>query len=39
MLWISCQRVRGDPQVQADPNGVRQPLVNIKNRCGAPPGP
>lgn len=25
------------PQVQADMTGIRQPLVDIKNRCGQPP--
>ena len=27
------------PQTKADLTGIRQPLVDIKNRCGAPPSP
>jgi hemophore-related protein len=27
------------PDVKADMTGIRQPLVDIKNRCGAPPSP
>lgn len=27
------------PDVQADMTGIRQPLLDIKARCGAPPGP
>lgn len=27
------------PQEQADMAGIRQPLVDIKDRCGAPPTP
>ena len=27
------------PDEQADMAGIRQPLVDIKNRCGAPPSP
>lgn len=27
------------PQEQAEMTGIRQPLVDIKNRCGAPPAP
>jgi heme-binding protein len=28
-----------NPQVKADMIGIRQPLVDIKDRCGAPPSP
>ncbi|MCW2686959.1 MAG: rane protein [Mycobacterium sp.] len=28
-----------NPQVQAELSGIRQPLVDLKNRCGAPPAP
>jgi heme-binding protein len=27
------------PDVKADLTGIRQPLADIKNRCGAPPSP
>ena len=27
------------PDVKADLTGIRQPLVDIKDRCGAPPSP
>jgi hemophore-related protein len=27
------------PDVKADMTGIRQPLVDIKDRCGAPPSP
>jgi heme-binding protein len=27
-----------NPQVKADLTGIRQPLVDIRDRCGAPPG-
>jgi heme-binding protein len=27
------------PDTKADMTGIRQPLVDIKDRCGAPPGP
>jgi heme-binding protein len=27
------------PDEQADMAGIRQPLVDIKDRCGAPPSP
>jgi hemophore-related protein len=27
------------PDVKADLTGIRQPLVDIKERCGAPPSP
>ena len=27
------------PDTKADLTGIRQPLVDIKNRCGAPPSP
>jgi len=27
------------PQAKADLAGIRQPLLDIKNRCGAPPSP
>ena len=27
------------PDEQADTAGIRQPLVNIKDRCGGPPSP
>ena len=27
------------PDEQADMAGIRQPLIDIKDRCGAPPGP
>ncbi len=27
------------PQEQAEMTGIRQPLVDLKNRCGAPPAP
>jgi hemophore-related protein len=27
------------PDVKADMTGIRQPLVDIKERCGAPPSP
>jgi heme-binding protein len=27
------------PDEQADMTGIRQPLVDIRDRCGAPPGP
>jgi heme-binding protein len=28
-----------NPDVKADMAGIRQPLVDIKDRCGAPPSP
>ena len=28
-----------NPQVKADMTGIRQPLVDLKNRCGAAPAP
>ncbi|RDH77658.1 hemophore-related protein [Mycolicibacterium moriokaense] len=28
-----------NPQTQAELSGIRQPLTDIKNRCGAPPTP
>ncbi|HEV7419495.1 MAG TPA: hemophore-related protein, partial [Mycobacterium sp.] len=28
-----------NPQVKSDMTGIRQPLLDIKNRCGAPPSP
>jgi heme-binding protein len=28
-----------NPQAKADLQGIRQPLVDIKNRCGVAPGP
>jgi hemophore-related protein len=28
-----------NPQVKNDITGIRQPLVDLKNRCGAPPSP
>jgi heme-binding protein len=28
-----------NPQVKSDITGIRQPLVDIKNRCAAPPSP
>jgi hemophore-related protein len=28
-----------NPQVKADLTGIRQPLVDLKNRCGAAPAP
>jgi hemophore-related protein len=28
-----------NPQTQSDITGIRQPLVDIKNRCGEPSGP
>jgi heme-binding protein len=28
-----------NPQVKADIAGIRQPLVDLKNRCGQPPAP
>jgi hemophore-related protein len=31
--WVS------HPDEQADMTGIRQPLVDIKDRCGAPPSP
>jgi hemophore-related protein len=27
------------PDEQTDMTGIRQPLVDIKDRCGAPPSP
>jgi heme-binding protein len=27
------------PDVKADMTGIRQPLVDIRDRCGAPPSP
>jgi len=27
-----------NPQVQADLIGIRQPLIDLRDRCGAPPG-
>ena len=27
------------PDTKADMMGIRQPLVDIKDRCGAPPSP
>jgi heme-binding protein len=27
------------PQVKADMTGIRQPLVDLRDRCGAPPSP
>lgn len=27
------------PEIKNDMTGIRQPLVDIKNRCGAPPSP
>jgi hemophore-related protein len=27
------------PDEQADLTGIRQPLIDIKDRCGAPPSP
>ena len=27
------------PDVKNDITGIRQPLVDLKNRCGAPPSP
>jgi hemophore-related protein len=29
----------GNPEVKADMTGIRQPLVDLKNRCGAAPAP
>lgn len=29
----------GNPGVKADMTGIRQPLVDLKNRCGAAPAP
>jgi heme-binding protein len=31
--------LNGNPQVKADLTGIRQPLVDLKNRCGAAPAP
>jgi heme-binding protein len=28
--------LNGNPQVQADLQGIRQPLVDLRNRCGVP---
>ena len=28
-----------NPQTKADLTGIRQPLIDMKNRCGAPPSP
>jgi hemophore-related protein len=28
-----------NPQVKSDMTGIRQPLLDIKNRCAAPPSP
>jgi hemophore-related protein len=38
-----ASKVKGDmashPDEQADMAGIRQPLVDIRDRCGAPPSP
>jgi hemophore-related protein len=31
--------LNANPQVKADLTGIRQPLVDLKNRCGAAPAP
>ena len=31
--------MKAHPQTKADLAGIRQPLMDMKNRCGAPPGP
>ena len=31
--------LNGNPQVKAELTGIRQPLVDLKNRCGAAPAP
>ena len=31
--------LNGNPQAKADLTGIRQPLVDLKNRCGAAPAP
>ena len=31
--------LNGNPQVKAEMTGIRQPLVDLKNRCGAAPAP
>ena len=31
--------MKAHPQTQKDLTGIRQPLVDIKDRCGAPPSP
>ena len=31
--------MKNNPDVKADLTGIRQPLVDLKNRCGAAPAP
>lgn len=31
--------LNNNPQVKADLSGIRQPLVDLKNRCGSAPAP
>jgi hemophore-related protein len=31
--------MNNNPGVKADLTGIRQPLVDLKNRCGAAPAP
>jgi hemophore-related protein len=33
------QYMASHPDEQADMQNIRQPLVDIKDRCGAPPSP
>ena len=33
------QYLNANPQVKADLTGIRQPLVDLKNRCGSAPAP
>ncbi len=31
--------MNANPQVEAEINGIRQPLTDLRNRCDAPAGP